>query len=107
MTDALMVYMTCGSGGEAERIVEALLERKLVACANILAPHTALYRWNGKVEKDQETGVIVKTGVALFEQVEEVICQMHSYECPCIVAWPVSQGHEPYMLWLAQETGAV
>lgn len=102
--DFIVVYMTCGDAGEAERISAALLDAKLVACANIMAPHTAHYNWKGKRERGTEVAVIMKTRSALLEQARAAAQRLHSYECPCIVAWPLAAGHVPFLDWIAAET---
>lgn len=102
---AIMIYITCAGSEEAEKIASHLLDRGLVACANIMAPHRAIYKWQGKVENAQETAMIVKTREGLFEQVRAEICAMHSYECPCIVAVPLVAGHEPFLQWINEQTG--
>lgn len=104
MLKPILIYMTCPSAAEAEKIAEVLLDKKLIACANIMAPHTALYRWQGQVERTQEFIVIMKTRAELFEKTKEIILKMHSYECPCIVSWPIEAGHAPFMEWIEDET---
>jgi periplasmic divalent cation tolerance protein len=101
----ILIYMTCADKEEAEKIANALLEKRLIACANIMAPHISLYRWEGKLENNAEVAVILKTQEALFEQVRQKICDLHSYDCPCIVALPISQGHDPFLQWIKEETG--
>lgn len=103
-TGYIFIYMTCPTTEEAEKIASALLERRLIACANIMTPHTALYRWKGQTERGQEVAVIMKTRAALFEEVKEAILGLHSYECPCIVSWPIEKGHAPFMEWIEEET---
>lgn len=102
---AILIYMTCPTGDEAEKIAAHLLDKGLIACANIMAPHRAIYKWQGKVERGEETAMILKTRENLFEQVRAEICALHSYECPCIVAAPLIAGHEPFLQWVAEQTG--
>lgn len=104
MTSNLFIYITCGSQPEAERIADALVEEQLVACANILSPHTAVYRWEGKVERGEEVAVVFKTRADLFEKVKNRIVELHSYDCPCVVALPIEAGHEPFLKWIGEET---
>lgn len=99
-----LIYVTCESQTEAERIAGGLLEKQLIACANIMAPHTAVYMWEGKAEKSGETAMILKTRTELFEAVREAVCALHSYDCPCIVSWPIENGHAPFLDWIGQET---
>jgi periplasmic divalent cation tolerance protein len=100
----IIIYMTAPTAEEAEKIAGALLAEKLIACANIMAPHTALYRWEGRAERTQEFAVIMKTRADLFEIVKKEIITLHSYECPCIVSWPIEKGHEDFLHWVAAET---
>ncbi len=99
-----IIYWTCASAAEAEKIVAVLLDQKLIACANIMAPHTALYRWQGQIGRAQEFAVVMKTRTELFEKVKETIIALHSYECPCIVSWPIESGHAPFLEWIEDET---
>lgn len=100
----ILIYMTCGSAEEAERIATHLLEKSLVACANIMAPHKAIYKWEGKIETGEEASMILKTQGKLFEQVRAEVCSMHSYDCPCIVSVPIEEGHKPFLQWINEQT---
>lgn len=102
MDEVIFVYVTCGSGGEAQKIASVLVEKRLVACANIMPAHKAVYRWNEGIETADETAMILKTTGARFGALRAEILSLHSYECPCIVALPVSQGHEPFLRWIAE-----
>lgn len=104
--DISIVYMTCVSEAEARAIVSDLLEKRLVACANIMAPHQSLYWWQGQIQGGTEVAVIMKTKTALFADVRTAILSLHSYDCPCIVSWPLEQGHEPFLKWIGAETSA-
>jgi periplasmic divalent cation tolerance protein len=101
---AVLVYMVCGSEDEARKIAQVLLAERLVACANIMAPHSSLYWWNDKIETGQEVAVILKTRGELFERVKEAACRLHSYECPCIIALPIENGYEPFLQWIEAQT---
>ena len=101
---ALFLYITCPDREEAQKIATALVERRLVACANICAPHEAIYQWKGKVESAQETAVILKTRGDLFNDVKEAVLKLHSYETPCIVALPIEKGHPAFLQWIQAET---
>ena len=85
-------------------MAKALLEQNLIACANILPAHEALYKWEGKVETGAEHAVILKTRKALFDKVEAAIKALHPHDVPCIVSWPIEQGHTPFMQWIEDET---
>ncbi|MCK6418178.1 MAG: divalent-cation tolerance protein CutA [Alphaproteobacteria bacterium] len=100
----LTIYATFATAEEAQTIARALLEERLVACANIMAAHESLYWWEGEIQSGRETGVLFKTRADLFDQVTDFIKARHSYAVPCIVAWPVEQGHGPFLQWIMQET---
>lgn len=104
--DAILIYMTCATEAEAKDIVSALLEQELIACGNIMAPHVALYRWQGKMEEGREVAVLMKSRAPLFPRIEAEVKARHSYECPCLLALPVAAGHEPFLQWLANSVKA-
>ncbi|MCB1532460.1 MAG: divalent-cation tolerance protein CutA [Alphaproteobacteria bacterium] len=100
----VIIYMTAASQDEAQSISKTLVEERLVACANILPAHSSLYWWEGKVESAQEVAVIFKSRAELFPQIEARIRALHSYDVPCIVSWPIEQGHAPFLQWIEAET---
>ena len=102
--ETILIYMVCGGEDEARKIAQSLLEERLVACANIMAPHLSMYWWNDKIETGREVAVILKTRAELFERVKKAITSLHSYECPCIIALPVEKGHEPFLQWIEAQT---
>jgi periplasmic divalent cation tolerance protein len=98
-----LVYITVGSPAEAHRIASSLVEARIVACANLIEGMKSVYRWQDRVCRDEETILIVKTTTDRIDRLKEVVCSLHSYECPCIVCLPVSDGHEPFLQWVAAE----
>ena len=100
----IIIYVTYASQDEAQKISKTLVEERLVACANILPGHQSLYWWEGKVEEGQEVAVIYKTQDERFDAVKERILALHSYDVPCIVSWPIGQGHEAFLQWIEAET---
>ena len=98
------LYMTAGSKAEAERLARDLVERRLVACANVLDPIQSFYWWEGKVADERESVVIAKTQKACVDAVIARVKEIHSYACPCVVAWPLSQGNPDFFAWIAHET---
>ena len=101
---ALFVYITCADPDEARKIARAVVEQRLAACANILAPHESVYWWEGKVQQGQEVAVVLKTQSALFEKLEKAVKSLHSYDVPCIVALPIEKAHRPFLEWIQRET---
>jgi periplasmic divalent cation tolerance protein len=104
MTGPISVYITTPSRDLAERIARTVVEEKLAACVNIFTGVHSIYRWKGRVESADEVILIAKTRRDLFDALEKRVKELHSYEVPCIVAWPIEAGHKPYLDWLEQET---
>ena len=106
MDDRVVLYVTCGGREEALKIGRALVEERLAACANVLSPHTAVYRLEGKVQEDSETGLLLKTRRELVDRATARIKQLHSYTVPCVVALPIVGGNPDCLAWIGAETGA-
>ena len=101
----LVVLVTAPNTEEAEKIAEVLVQERLAACITVLPNATSVYRWEGKLHKDQEVLLIVKTRAALFSALTARVQQLHSYQVPEIIALPVVAGAPSYLQWLAAETG--
>ena len=89
----------------AFNLARALVELRLAACANVLAPVASVYRWEGHIEQATEHPVLVKTTEERYPEVERAIRERHPYEVPEIIAWPVTAGLPAYLDWVAAETG--
>ncbi len=101
-----LLLSTTSSKDEAQSIAQTLVERKLVACVNIVGPITSIYHWQGAVERGQELLLIIKTRAALFAQLETRVKSLHSYQNPEVIALPISAGTAAYLDWLRGETRA-
>ena len=97
------VYMTAGSKAEAQKIGKALVESRLAACVNILDNMQSIYRWEQEIQQDTEVVVIAKTTGNLISQLIEKVIALHSYDCPCIVSLPISDGYPPFLDWIQAE----
>jgi periplasmic divalent cation tolerance protein len=100
MTDKIIVMTSTGSGDEARRIADALVERRQAACVNILKGVESIYRWKGKTEEAQEWMLLVKTTTDVFDKVCETIRELHSYELPECISIPIADGRADYMKWI-------
>lgn len=101
---ATLIYVTAANREEALAIARAVVEERLAACANLLAPITSVYRWQGTVQEDTEVAMILKTQCELVERLTERILALHSYECPCVVALPITAGNPAFLNWIRNET---
>jgi periplasmic divalent cation tolerance protein len=75
--NVLIVYTTCKTPEEAHAIAASVIEKRLAACANILAAHSSIYEWEGRVQTESETAMILKTTEAQFEALKAEILTLH------------------------------
>ena len=100
--DAIVVFMTASNREEAARLAEALIEKQLAACVQILPGMESVYRWQGKTERQSEVLLIAKTASSRFTELESEIRALHSYDTPEIVAVPITDGSRAYLEWLQE-----
>ena len=103
-SSALVIFVTVGSEDEAEKIAEGLVEERLAACVSIVPKIRSIYTWKGKVEREEELLLIIKTKEELFERVRDRVKELHSYEVPEIIAIPVTNGLKEYLDWIDEVT---
>ncbi len=101
--DIQLIYITAGDMPEAKRVGRALLEKKLVACVNLIDGMKAMYWWKGEIEEGAEVVIVGKTVAGLVPEIIETVKDVHSYECPCVVSLPVSSGNPAFLDWIGQE----
>jgi periplasmic divalent cation tolerance protein len=101
---SLVVLVTAPSPEKAAAMARVIVEEKLAACVNLVAPIRSIYRWEGKVCDEPEALMVIKTREGLFERLRERIVALHDYECPEILALPIERGHEPYLRWIGAST---
>ena len=104
MTEFIVVFITAPNEKEAASISRTIVEERLVACVNIIPSVRSIYRWQGRVEDEQEVLMIVKTKSPLFERLQKRVKELHSYAVPEIIGLPVVEGSKEYLNWLGQET---
>ncbi len=102
MTEMRMVLTTAGSVDEARRIAEALIDRKLAACVNIVPKVVSIYRWKGKIEEAEEWLLWIKTTAPAFAGIRDAIKEMHSYELPECLCLAVEDGSAEYLKWVEE-----
>jgi periplasmic divalent cation tolerance protein len=102
---AVVALSTVASAEDAERVARALVERRLAACVNVVPAVVSVYRWKGKVERDEERLLVVKTRAERVEALREALVALHPYELPELVVLPVAGGHPPYLAWIAESVG--
>jgi len=98
---AIVVVTTVGTEEQAYLIAREIVARRQAACVNILPGMRSIYRWKGKICKDGELLLLVKTLEREFEGVAATIRELHSYELPEILSFGVSRGDQGFLDWLA------
>lgn len=94
------VYAVFANADEAERIGRTVVEERLAACINVLAPVRSIYRWKGEVETADEVAAILKTSNDSADALMTRIAGLHSYDVPCIVTWPIGKVIGSYAAWV-------
>jgi periplasmic divalent cation tolerance protein len=104
MTDARIVLTTAGSADEARKIAQALVERRLAACVNLVPQIESIYRWENKIERATEWILVIKTQASAFERLRDAIKELHSYRLPECVMLHVDAGSQEYLAWIEEST---
>jgi periplasmic divalent cation tolerance protein len=104
--DTLLVITNLPDAESARALASTLVEQRVAACVNVLAPCQSIYRWEGKVEEAEEVTLLIKTSAARYAALEEAIRAYHPYELPEIVAVRIEKGLPDYLAWVAAATAA-
>ena len=99
-----VLFVTVPEVKLAEAIAKGLVERKCAACVNIIPGATSVYRWEGKLHKDHEVLLIIKTRAGAFKEVTQFIKEKHPAKVPEIIGLPITEGSPSYLEWLGANT---
>jgi periplasmic divalent cation tolerance protein len=105
MTDKIVVFSTCASEQDADKLARELVESRVAACVNIVAGVRSVYRWHGAVESAGEWLLIIKSSRERFGELRATLEKKHSYEVPEVLAVPVVDGAANYLNWLEAQLG--
>ena len=103
---AIAVLTNLPDSDSAFNLARAVVQLRLAACANVLAPVTSFYRWEGREEQATEVPVLLKSTRERFADLERAIRARHPYSVPEIIAWPIEAGSAEYLGWVEAECGA-
>lgn len=103
-SDLVLALSTAPDAEHAARIARALVDERLIACANLVPGLTSIYRWQGEVQADAEVLLLMKTRRALVRRLKERLPQLHPYQVPELVVTEVTDGLAPYCAWVRGET---
>ena len=99
---ASVVCLVTTPPDQAGPIAEALVERELVACVNIVASVRSVYRWKGAVEHDEESLLVIKTTREAVAALDGALAELHPYDTFELVALDVADGSADYLAWIAE-----
>jgi periplasmic divalent cation tolerance protein len=102
--DSLLVITNLPDRESAEKLAVLLIEQRLAACVNILAPCSSVYRWQGEIQHDEEHPLLIKTVQDRYAELELSIRANHPYELPEIIAVSTTHGLPAYLQWVESET---
>ncbi|MDO8291338.1 MAG: divalent-cation tolerance protein CutA [Gallionella sp.] len=106
MNGIVLVITNLPDEQSAAKLAQQLVEARVAACVNQLAPCTSTYRWQGNIETATEVPLLIKTTRAAYPRLEQLIRAAHPYELPEIIAVPVTAGLPAYLDWVSRETNA-
>ena len=98
--DVILVLTNLPDQESAEKLAQILIQEKIAACVNILAPCTSVYEWQGQLEKSQETPLLIKSTDSKYSLLEACILRHHPYELPEIISVPIDKGLPSYLNWV-------
>ena len=101
----VVAFSTFPSPDKAAEVARILVGERLAACVNLVPAVRSIYRWQDKIEDDNEVLVLIKTRTEHFERLKARILELHPYEVPEVLALPVEAGYAAYLEWMAKETG--
>ncbi len=103
MDQYLQVLTTTATREDAQTIADALVEKRLAGCVQIVGPIVSTFSWQGKIERAEEWLCMIKSEKSLYSRLEQSIKELHTYETPEIIAVPIVAGSQQYLQWLSHE----
>jgi periplasmic divalent cation tolerance protein len=97
------VYVTTADKDQARAIGRHLVQSRLAACVNILDNMNSMYYWQDEFQDDQEAVLIAKTTQDRLQDLIDAVREKHSYDCPCIVAIPITSGNPAFLEWIGAQ----
>lgn len=100
----VVVMTTLPADADGPAFGRALLNERLAACVNLLAPMESVYRWEGRVEQEIERQVIIKTTRDRLNALWDRVRELHPYEVPEFIVLAIADGNEAYLKWVGEST---
>ena len=105
MPQAVIVFTTFPSDGDADALARSLVSERLAACVNILPQMQSIYRWEGAVETASERQLIIKTEESQLESLKKRLTTLHPYDVPEMLVLAVTDGGVSYLRWISESVG--
>jgi periplasmic divalent cation tolerance protein len=100
MSNIKLGYITCKNTKEAKTIAATLLNKKLIACGNIVPKIKSIFKWKNKVVENSESILLVKTNNIKIKKIISLVSKIHSYENPCVVFIDLKDGNKKFISWV-------
>lgn len=101
----ILVYTTLETPADARTLGRALVEARLAACVNILAPMIAICEWKGSLDENEETPMLIKSRKGLQEKLLAEARRLHPYEVPALLVIEPGGGDADFCRWIVEQTG--
>ena len=106
MLKEIVVFITCPNKKEGENIGAHLVSEKLAACVNVVPGLKSIFHWDGKLNRENEVLLIIKTKLSCFNKLEKRVLRLHSYSVPEVVGLPIVKGSQKYLKWVREMTNS-
>ena len=106
MPESVRVLLCTAPPDRAEALAGELVERRLAACVNVIAGVVSRYRWQGKLERDEESLLVIKCDESRVEELIAALPELHPYDVPELLSLPVEKGNPAYVDWVRRESTA-
>jgi periplasmic divalent cation tolerance protein len=103
-TDIVIVLTTVGASADVDALATTLVDERLAACVNALPAMDSIYRWQGRIERERERQLVIKTTAVRLAALRERLSELHPYDVPELLVIPVADGGQAYLDWVRVET---
>ena len=102
MKNIKFFYITAPNHREAEKIAKKLLDKKLIACANVISNVNSYFVWKNKVQNSKEIIICGKTTSINQKKIIHEVKKLHSYSVPCVIFFDIKSGNKDFLKWIKQ-----
>lgn len=103
--NCLLVLTTLPADADATALATTLVEERLAACVAIHPVMESVYRWEGRIAREAERQLVIKTSAARRDALLARLGDLHPYDVPELLVLEADGGGEAYLRWVGEETG--